>query len=506
MKEFLGFLFSKAGMTIVAVLLEIAWLVFMTYNLSSYYWLVSSILHLLSIIIVLLILNDNRRSSSKVSWIILIMLFPVLGGLVYAFVFFNVKTSSYLKKITDSTKRVSKIYASNNSLLNEIEDKEVKTQMNYLVNYAKFPIYKNSNFTYYKSGEDGYPSIKESLKKAKKYIFLEYFIINENDTMWKEIHEILKEKVNNGVEVRLIYDAVGSISCTSAYFHKKLEKEGIKCLKFNPIIPFITLAINNRDHRKMIVVDGKVAYSGGINIADEYINTKKRFGYWKDNVFKIEGTSVESYILMFLEIWNALKEKDNNLSKFIEEEKELDSKGYIIPFSDSPLDKEYVGKSVYLNMINNSKEYLYITSPYLIIDTDVIESLTLASKRGVDVRIITPAIPDKKLVFLLTRSYYHELIKGGVKIYEYTPGFIHSKMMVSDNKIATIGSFNLDSRSLYLSFECGTLLYNVDSIKDIKKDIDEIIKVSREIKHKETNRNILTRLCTSILRLFAPLL
>ena len=322
--------------------------------------------------------------------------------------------------------------------------------------------------------------------------------------MGNSILEILKEKASLNVDVRIIYDDIGCISTLPSNYKKYLEKFNIKCEVFNKLNPIFSLILNHRDHRKMLIIDGEIAFSGGINIADEYINEKERFGYWKDNGFMIKGSAVNSYTLMFLKSWNTFSKQKLKYNDYFIKSKEKYNNGFVVPYGTNPYLKELLGQNIYLNIINNAKDYVYISTPYLIIDSDMNTALQLAAKRGVDVRIITPGIPDKKMVFLITRSYYDNLIKSGVKIYEFKPGFIHSKIFLCDDICATVGTVNMDYRSLYLHFECGTYLYKINEIFDIKKDIINIIESSTII--KKIHINFVLYIWQLILRLIAPLM
>jgi len=335
---------------------------------------------------------------------------------------------------------------------------------------------------------------------------MEYFIIKPG-RMWDSIVDILERKAAQGVDVRLIYDDVG---CLSARFDRTLKKKGIAAIAFNPFIPIYSTIMNNRDHRKILVVDGNLAFTGGINLADEYINQEERFGHWKDSFVRLKGAGVWSMTLMFLQMWNALKPTDNSFTQFRPTEA-FANDGFVQPYCDSPLDYEYLGEGVYLNMINNARRYVYIMTPYLILDAEMNTALQLAAKRGVDVRILTPGIPDKKTVWHLTRAHYPELLEAGVRVFEYTPGFLHSKNVVCDDEVAVVGTINLDYRSLYLHFENACLFIGGQIVTDIRKDCDATFKVSKEITIKHINKSrrssgLLHSIYYAILRLFAPLL
>ena len=461
------------------------------------------IYNVIGICLIIFLVKDNKNYSYNMPWIILILLFPLIGTLLYIIIGNNRRRSRILKKI--KAKEKDSIRFINKEKIDEdmIGDNNI---LKYLNNHCKYPISNNSNISYYKSGEEAYPVILEELSKAKNFIFLEYFIINHGK-MWNSVLKILEEKVKKGVDVRVMYDDFGCIKYLKSDYYKELEEKGIKCVVFNKLNPFAGIIMNNRDHRKILVIDGKVAFSGGINIADEYINVVHKYGYWKDNAIKVTGDSVYNFTHMFLTIWNSFRNEDKDFNKYrYEFDNKITKNNYILPYNETPLDKEDIAQDIYLNIINQANNYVYIFTPYLIIDNDIIKALSLAVKKGVDVRIVIPGIPDKKTVYTLTESYASSLIKNNIKIYKYKKGFIHSKVFVSDDKIATVGTINLDYRSLYLSFECGCYIENDKVIQDIKDDLTETIKRSKEITKKEANPGFIKGVWQAILRLIAPLL
>ena len=399
----------------------------------------------------------------------------------------------------------------NQEVIKDIEKQDLRVagQVRYLSNHVGFPIYENTNATYYKSGEENFKDMIRELKAAKHYIFMEYFIIDEGD-MWDTILDILEQKAQEGLDVRLIYDDMGCVSNLPYKYDRILEARGIKCMAFNPFIPFVSLAMNNRDHRKILVIDGHTGFTGGINLADEYINTKERFGYWKDTGIMLKGEGVWNLTTMFLHMWNSFRPTDEDYDKFrphVHLNKLVQHDGYIQPYGDSPLDEEVVGENVYLNLINNAKKYVYIFTPYLIIDNEMATALKIAAKSGVDIKIVTPYIPDKKFVHAVTKSYYESFIKDGIEIYEFTPGFMHAKTFVVDDEYGVVGSINLDFRSLYLHYECGVWLYKTDSIKSMKDDYLETLKRCHKVTMEECkNTSSIRKVLRLIIRMFAPLL
>ncbi len=496
---------KRGSVVIVGLLLQILLTLFIYLKLGEYIQIIQILYGIISILIVLAIIKNSKRLSSDLIWIIIIMLFPIIGTLLFIILKSNRNNSKILKNINKNISEGQKYLVQDENITKEIKEKNLG-QLRYINEFAGFPITKNNEIKYYPLGDDVFPVMLEELKKAEKFIFIEYFIINKGQ-MWQQIVDILKEKVKQGVDVRVMYDDMGSVTMLPTSFPKELEKDGIKCVLFNKLSPFSGIIMNHRDHRKMMIIDGHTVFSGGINISDEYINVKTTHGHWKDNGIMIKGEAVWNFTVMFLEIWNAFRNEDEDYTKYKCEFKEqYKENGLIVPYGESPLDDEIIGEDIYLNIINQAKKYVYIYTPYLIIDTDVINSLVLAARRGVDVRIVVPGVPDKKFVYDVTKSYFSALIQGGVKIYTYTPGFVHSKVFVSDDEIATVGTINMDYRSLYLHFECGIYMKDTNVIQDVKKDIEDSIKVSHEVTIKESKCGVIKSMWQAVLRVFAPLM
>lgn len=466
------------------------------------------VLHILSILIVLNIVRTSRHLSSDLMWIILIMLFPVFGTFVYVLMLLSLLFGKTFRNIIKEQKKASSYYIQDESIIDEIRNDNLDyvSQLAFL-HEEGFPIYRNKDFEYYAPCENGFNVMLEELKKAENYIFMEYFIIEEG-FMFNSILSILEEKVKQGVEVRIMYDDMGSLGTLPASYAKQLEKKGIKAVSFNRISPIINTIMNHRDHRKILIVDGKVAFSGGANLADEYINKKVKHGHWMDNIICIKGKAVWSYLVMFLTNWNALRHEDFDYSVFKNEDvvEETLFDGYIAPYAETPLDEELTGQSVYEDLLNSANKYVYIMTPYLIIDSEMINTLIHTAKKGVDVRIIMPGIADKQIVHDMGTTYYKQLIQGGVKIYEYEPGFVHSKVFICDDTYATVGTINLDYRSLYLHFENGTLLYKSKKIMDVKQNFFDTLEHCKKIQVEDTHVNIVKGLFLSIIRIFSPLL
>ncbi len=397
------------------------------------------------------------------------------------------------------------VYKEHNDFV--IAEKSIDRQAHYITNFCDTGISADDDIQYFKNGELLFPALLDELKKAQSSVYLEFFIL-EHGIMWDSILSVLKEKASQGLDIRVIYDDMGTLLTLPRNYHKELEKYGIKCCVFGRLKPFWTKNMNNRDHRKMLIIDGITALTGGINLADEYIHAYEKHGYWKDSAVIIKGSTAKRFNEEFLKLWDILtnKERQNKLTgKTVPQPAPLRS--VVIPFFDSPEDDEQLARNIYINMLSSAQHYVYITTPYLIPDNETLQALMMASKNGVDVRIITPYIPDKAPVHCVTRTYYRQLIMNGVKIYEFSPGFIHAKNIVSDDKTAVVGTVNLDFRSLYLHYECGIWLYNKECINDIKKDFIDTLQQSERITIDMTHtKNPVKRLTGALLRFFSPLM
>lgn len=511
MKKVFEILFSRIIIVAVLIAIQLGILIFAILKLSEQFVYLYGIFVLLSMVVVVYIVSRTDNPSYKLAWVIPVALVPVFGGLLYL-LFGGNQMGRKLKKQIDAKYNESiELLEQDTEIIEEIErqDKSIANQVKYIKNFSTYPIYKNTTSEYLSPGEVFYDKLLEELKNAKHYIFMEYFIIHEG-IMWNTILEVLEEKVKAGVDVRLIYDDMGCIQTLPRKYNEEMERRGIKCHVFNEVMPIVSAVLNNRDHRKITVIDGHTAFTGGINLADEYINKKVRFGHWKDASLMIKGDAVWNFTVMFLQVWTFSTNEDIDYKKYRPEvncPEKNNSDGYVQPYGDSPYDEELVGENVYLNIINRAKDYVYINTPYLIIDNELITALTLASKSGVDVRIVTPFIEDKWYAHIVTRAYYSQLIEAGVKIYEYTPGFIHSKTFVADDEIGVVGTINLDYRSLYLHFECGVLLYKTKSVLQIKEDYLNTLELSQQITLEDTKQvKWSNRFIRAILRVFAPLM
>lgn len=494
----------KRGIVVgIGVLLQLLLSLYINLFLIEKLQIVNIFYSFVRVILFFGLIRNSKNYSLTLPWIIILILFPIVGSLMYLILEQNKNNSRLLKRVKKSEEASIKYLVQDKKVAAKFLDNSI---LRYISDFAHYPVTCNNELEYFKLGDDVYPVMLEELKKAEKFIFFEYFIINRG-VMWDSILEILEQKAREGVDVRVIYDDAGCISTLKKGYDKLLESKGIKCVVFNKLNPLSGVIMNNRDHRKILVIDGKVAFSGGINISDEYINVVHPYGHWKDNAIKIIGDGVFNFTILFLTMWNAIRKEDDDYNIFKYDFKNsLNGNGFLAPYGDNPLDDEIIGEDIYLNIINQSNKYLYIMTPYLIIDTDMINSLILAAKRGVDVRIVVPGIPDKKLVYTLSESYFQLLVDGGVKIYKYTPGFVHAKMFLSDGKIATVGTINLDYRSLYLHFECGVYIEENTVIDEIEKDFTEVFKVSHCINKKEATPSLVKAVWQAVLRLFAPLM
>lgn len=518
---------KKAHIVIVGLLIELAWLSFGVYKLDQYKTLAMGT-YILALILVFRIYGKHTNYAFKMPWMLILLIAPPAGIVLY--ILYGSKFSSFFvrRRFRSVYGLFEAIMPADDKLLDEIKKNDIRAygQSYYLSTSAKYRPYMSDRVEYFSEAYMALERMKEELSKAKKFIFMEYHTI-ENGQAFDQLEEILIEKAKEGVDVRIIYDDVGSLSIINRAFKKKLKKDGIKCRVFNPILPVMSMFMNNRDHRKMTIIDGKVGFVGGYNIADEYFNIINPFGYWKDTGIMFKGRPVDSLTLIFLEMWHAMKKgkKDQeDISDLLNQEdldivnssieiESLDKKisqdklSIIQPFADNPLTMEKVSVNAYLNMIKKANEYMYITSPYLIIDDHIRDEMCAAAKRGVDVRIIVPGVPDKKMVNRVSKSYYKGLVKSGVKIYEFDPGFIHCKMFISDDKYAIIGTINLDYRSLYHHFENGVFMYNTNVIEKMKDDYNQTIEKSTEVSDKYfTDQNFLTRVWHGVLRFISPLL
>ena len=509
-KKIIGNHLFRVMLILTSLVLQIFIWGVIIYIFRDYTTVLLVILALLTLLSAAYVITRDVYPENKIPWIILMFAVPLFGGLIYAAYSghrISKKRAALYEQITTNMNiALSQVKDRHNEYFKD--DIQSLRQSEYIMNTAIAPAYQNTSLEYYKLGEEKLKSMIYELKKAEKFIFLEYFIIEEG-YMWSQIEEVLIQKAKEGVDIRLMFDDLGCWLTLPPNFIKKMHSYNIKCRAFNKFTHLFNSNFNNRDHRKICVIDGNVGFTGGINLADEYINKKVKHGHWKDTAVMLKGDAVYNLTVMFLSMWNTITENVEDYSKYAPT-KSYKSDGVIQPFSDSPLDEYAVGENVYMSMLNRSEKYVYITSPYLIISREMMVALTSAAKSGVDVRIQLPKIPDKKFVHFLSRSYYETLLKNGVRIYEYTPGFIHSKMFICDDKTSVVGSINLDYRSLSLHYECGVWIYKSSIIEDIKKDFLETEKKCEEIILqdfiKQSKLGPFRLILLGILRTFAPLI
>ncbi|KHD46707.1 cardiolipin synthase [Streptococcus hongkongensis] len=511
-KSKLGFLrgiFSRVTVIALLIIIQLLFLFLSFAWMEQYrYWL-TIIETIFSMMIVLYLVNSEMDVISRVTWLILIMVTPLFGSLLLVYTKLDWGYRGLKNRISVLVEESSHFMKNDHEIIEILKDNTSTTY--HLVQYLQrtsgsFPVYDGTKTSYFPSGEDFFETLKEELLKAKKYIFMEFFIIAEG-LMWGEILTIIEKKVKEGVEVRVMYDGMTELSTLSLDYSKRLTRLGIKAKAFLPISPIISTHYNYRDHRKIVVIDGDIAFTGGINLADEYINEIDRFGHWKDAGLMIEGKAVDSFLVLFLQMWSITEEDiivEPYLSKHLTP---IPSDGFVIPYADSPLDTDKIGENVYIDILNHAREYVYIMTPYLILDSEMEHALRFAAERGVDVRIIMPGIPDKKVPYALAKTYYKALMSSGVTIYEYEPGFIHSKIFVSDGIKAVVGSINLDYRSLYHHFECATYLYRVSIISEIVNDFLDAQSQSKFVTPEMVNnRPFHQKLVGLLVKTIAPLL
>lgn len=508
MKKILSFLFGRLFVFGVLIFIQFLILIFSLLYLSSYFSYIYLLFLIIGIAMFFVVINKYEMPDFKLPWMVVILVIPLIGGVIY-YIFGHIKPKKKDVKRVNEIRNYFEPYLTKQCEVNINNDVQLQGQSDYISNVANTSCYKNTISTYYPSGELFLEALLIELNKAEKFIFMEYFIVQEGK-MWNSILEVLVKKAKEGIDVRFMYDDLGCIQTLPKYYNKKLESLGIKTVIFNQFSPSVSLLHNNRDHRKITVIDGQVGFTGGINLADEYINAFEKHGHWKDVAICLKGDAVDELTLMFLESWFFYSDDKLEVEKFLYHNNnslELVGDGFYQPYGDSPLDSELVGEGVYLNMINQSCKYLYINTPYLIIDFNLMESLRNAAKRGVDVRICTPHIADKWYVHIITQSHYLPLIEAGVKIYEYTPGFNHAKTFVSDDKVAICGTINLDYRSLVHHFECACWLAYSPSVLNIKDDFINTLHQCEEITIEKARKISNTkRITRSVLNFFGPLM
>ncbi len=494
----------------IAMLLQIGLIVVAIWRFNQYFVYFYGICTLLSVFVLLGIINDKTNPAYKIMWIIPILLLPVFGSLFYLLLSRDGLTKHYKTSLMQTDRLLRKEEGIPPEMPEALfQDPLGKRIGVYLQENAKANASDETLSRYFPSGEDFFEALVADLSRAQHFIFMEFFIVEEGK-MWNTILEILKRKVREGVDVRFLYDDMGSILTLPPKYDKELRKAGIRCHAFNPMRPLLSIGYNHRDHRKIAVIDGYIGYTGGINLADEYINVYEKHGHWKDSGVRLEGNGAWNLTRLFLSTWLYFEKEENCVFQYGPKRyggPYTKGDGVVIGYGDTPLDSERVGESVYLHLINHAEKYIYITTPYLILDNEMITALTLAAKSGVDVRLMLPHVPDKWYVHAVSRSHYAALLEAGIRIYEYTPGFVHAKNCVVDDRYATVGSINLDYRSLYLHFECAVFFCQGQTPLDVKRDFLETLSVCEEMTLEQQKKvSGLRKLGRSILRLFAPLM
>lgn len=495
----------------LAIVLEVAAIVVVAIKFSEYMEWFAIGTRLLGSLLVLLIYNDNKPSAMKMTWIILIMALPIFGVTFYLMTGLNSSMFKMRNRYEKVDENLMPLLPKDSEAIARLDehDRRAANISRYISATSGYPLYDNTSITYYPDATAGIEAQKADLAKAERFIFMEYHAIEDAES-WHAIQDVLVDRVKAGVDVRVFYDDMGSIGFVNTDFVDRLEAVGIKAKVFNAFAPGLNMFLNNRDHRKITVIDGLVGFTGGYNIANEYFNLTHPFGYWKDTGVRLEGEAVKNLTAAFLEMWNAVTDDDVddiNFQQYLPDvPMSTEAQGFVHPYADSPLDDQQVGEDVYISVAEYAQDYAWYVTPYLIITDEMTHALGLAAKRGVDVRVITPGIPDKKTVYAITRSYYHSLVRNGVRIYEYTPGFVHAKMCVADDVLATCGTINLDYRSLYHHFENGCLYYGCDAVADTKADFERIIEQSREVTeayrqpgHGMRLRHLILRLASSLM-------
>lgn len=507
----LKLVFSRLFMIALLIFMQIGILLSIYQFFLDFFPHINLFLSVFSVVMIFYLFNDKMAYSAKLTWLVIIMFFPIPGTILLFLTKYDFGHYTLKKRMEFLVKSTKRTLPHNRKIMNDEELKKSGTSdlCRYINRTGCFPLYDKTETEYFPCGEAKFASVLEELEKAEHFIFMEYFIIAEG-YMWGKILEILRRKVQQGVDVRVIYDGMCEMSTLTHDYPKRMAELGIKCKAFAPIAPFLSTHYNYRDHRKILVIDGKVAYNGGINFADEYINKKERFGHWKDAAVMIKGSAVQSFTLMFLQMWN-IDEKEPEWDKWLAIPKNISinrsmAEGYVMPYADCPLDGDKVGENVYMDILNRATKYVHIMTPYLILDGELETSIKFAAERGIDVKIILPGIPDKKTAYALAKTHYKELIKSGVKIYEYTPGFVHSKVFVCDDEKAVVGTINLDYRSLYHHFECAAYMYRTSCIPAIEADFQQTLGDCRKVT-PETIRNekLYYKVTGQILKLVAPL-
>ena len=514
-KGFLRIIFSRILVILLLILLQLSLWVSVFGWFQEYLPHFSVFTTLFTLTMFIYLFNASMDASAKITWLFIMSLAPIPTSIFLAYTRSNLGHRLIRRRVEELTKENMHRLPQDEQVLKEMAADRNGTDdlCRYVAKTGCYPVFQNTEVTYYPLGEAKFKDMLEELSKAEHYIFMEYFIIQEG-YMWGHILKILADKAKAGVDVRVIYDGMCELTLLPYNYPKLLERIGIKCKAFSPLTPFLSTHYNNRDHRKILVIDGKIAFNGGVNLADEYINYIKVFGHWKDVAVRLKGEAAKSFALMFLQMWN-IDEKEPEIESFLSEPQTGEdcpmtpqhAAGYVMPYADCPLDGEKVGESVYIDILYRANDYVHIMTPYLILDGELELALKFAAQRGVDVKLILPGIPDKITAYALAKTHYYELVKAGVQIYEYTPGFVHAKVFVSDDEKAVVGTINLDYRSLYHHFECATFLYKTDCVADIEADYQTTLQQCRQVTFETIKKEkIWMKLLGQFMKLIAPMM
>lgn len=506
-KGLMRIVFSRVGMMAILMLIQVLSILSIYIWFSEYFKIFATVQGVFIVVMFIYLITCDMDASAKLTWLFLMMMFPISVSILFWFSRQDFGHRYAIDRLSQMIRESREVITQDPEVLNREELIESGTDdlNRYMNRSGKFPIYDHTETTFFPLGEDKFAAMLEELKKAERFIFMEYFIIDEGH-MWGSILKILADKVKQGVDVRVMYDGMCEVSLLPHNYPERLGKYGIKCKPFTPLTPFVSTQYNYRDHRKILVIDGKVAFNGGVNLADEYINRITRFGHWKDTAVMLKGDAVQSFTLMFLQMWNMSEAEPKwEEAKICYPSEKSD--GYVMPYCDSPLDREKVGEMTYIDILYRAKSYVHIMTPYLILDNELETALKYAAERGVDVRIILPGIPDKKAAYALAKTHYKSLLESGVKLYEYTPGFVHAKIFVSDDEKAVVGTINMDYRSLYHHFECATYLYKNSSVQNIEADYHKTLEVCTQITEDSVrNEKMYYKVLGALIKIVAPLM
>ncbi len=509
-KGLLRLIFSRFFVIALLLVFQVALMIMVYLQFREKLPLLLNCQYVFSFAMIIYLFNTDMDSSAKLTWMLIISIVSFAGAAMLLWTQANLGHRMETKRARNQIDNTRTALSQPENVIKEIEHDGSGTDdlSKYLNNTGCFPVYDKTQVTYFPLGEKKFEAMLKELEKAEKYIFMEYFIVEEG-YMWGRILDVLTRKVKEGVEVRVMYDGMCEMSTLPANYFKLLEAQGIHAKAFSPIVPVVSSHYNYRDHRKILVIDGKVAFNGGVNLADEYINRIERFGHWKDTAVMLKGPAARSFTLMFLQMWYMTEDAVPDYEKWLSlpAYEAEDAKGYVMPYSDCPLDTYKAGEAVYMDILNRATDYVHIMSPYLIIDGELMTALCFAAQRGVDVKLILPGIPDKKVAYSLAKTHYSELKKAGVKIYEYTPGFVHAKVFVSDGIKAVVGTINLDYRSLYHHFECATYMYRTDCIADIEKDFQDTLAKCRQVSSESIKKEKFSyKLIGALAKMISPLM